>query len=100
MKAIPAMPPGHCLGALEMLQKKLNNVLIGCPLSRENALVPLPFQKRSIQACWALLAYTDSADIRRLYSKWRMVIVSKDLGDEQSHDIGPCSLFKGCVYLW
>ena len=39
-RSIASMPPGQCLSALE----------IGCPFQDENALVPLPFQKRSIQA--------------------------------------------------
>ena len=34
------LPPGHCLGALEMLGR----IFLG-----ENALVPLPYQNRSIQ---------------------------------------------------
>ena len=33
-KKVASMPPGHCLGALEMLQIEIKNVLIGCRLPR------------------------------------------------------------------
>ena len=40
------MPPGHCLGALEMLKQKFTiSLLMGALYQGKNALVPLPFRK-------------------------------------------------------
>ena len=48
-KTIDSVSPGHCLRALEMLQYKFAISSKGALYQEENALVPLPFQKRSIQ---------------------------------------------------
>ena len=43
MKVIASMPPGHCLGALEMLD--IYNFLTGCPLPRRKWIGALALSK-------------------------------------------------------
>ena len=50
-RQLPPCPLVICLVALEMLQYKLAISSQDALYQEENALVPLPFQKRSIQPC-------------------------------------------------
>ena len=50
MKAIASMHIGHCLDAFEMLQWKFTISSQGALYQSKNALVLLPFPKRTIQA--------------------------------------------------
>ena len=50
-KAIASMPPGHCLGAFEMLRYQFPHT-VGWPQGK-NTFVPLPFQKQNNQV-WNL----------------------------------------------
>ena len=50
-----SMPHGHCLDALQDTPVAIYNFHLRVPFTKENALVPLPFQKGSLQARHAYL---------------------------------------------